>query len=136
MTSRDGIEAIVRRWIEERWQRGRTEVVDGLHAPSFVDHDSAGRRPDNDGFKAGIRALYEAFPDFRAAVEDVVVDEARGVAAVRWTGKGTHRAPYLGAEPTGRTISFKGIEIVRIESRRIVERWGEWDGLDLLRQLG
>jgi len=30
----------------------------------------------------------------------------------------------------------RGIEIVRIREGRIVERWGEWDGIDLLVQLG
>ena len=56
--------------------------------------------------------------------------------AVRWAARGTHRGPYLGAAPTGRTVSFKGIEIIRIEDGLIVERWGEWDGIDLLDQLG
>lgn len=133
---REGLGALVRRWIEEGWQKGREDVVDELHAATFVDHDAAGRPTDNEGFKAGIRRLYSAFPDFRAVVEDVVLDEARGVAAVRWIGTGTHRGPYLGVSPSGRSIGFKGIEIVRVESGRIVERWGEWDGLDLRRQLG
>jgi predicted ester cyclase len=41
----------------------------------------------------------------------------------------------MGAAPTGRRITFAGIEIIRVENERIVERWGEWDGIDLLRQL-
>ncbi len=36
----------------------------------------------------------------------------------------------------GRTVRFKGIEIIRIRDGLIVERWGEWDGIDLLEQLG
>ncbi len=53
-----------------------------------------------------------------------------------WTAIGTHTGPYLGAAPTGRRIVFKGIEIVRVRDGLITERWGEWDGLDLLAQLG
>ncbi len=136
MTTRDATEAIVRRWIELGWQHGDLTVVDELHAPDFVDHDPGGRSPDNRGFKEGIGALYRAFPDLRAEVEDVVVDRAAGTAAVRWSAVGTHTAPYLGAPASGRRIAFKGIEIVRIRDARISERWGEWDGLDLLAQLG
>jgi predicted ester cyclase len=33
-------------------------------------------------------------------------------------------------------VRFKGIEIIRVRDDRIVERWGEWDGIDLLVQLG
>jgi predicted ester cyclase len=33
-------------------------------------------------------------------------------------------------------MRFAGIEIIRVAEGRIVERWGEWDGMDLLLQLG
>ncbi|MFO7607950.1 MAG: ester cyclase [Candidatus Krumholzibacteriia bacterium] len=130
------LRALARAWIEDGWCRGDGAVVDRLHAPGFVDHDPGGRAPDNAGFKEGIARLYAAFPDLAAAVEDLVVDEAAGTVAVRWSAAGTHRGPYLGAAPTGRTVRFKGIEILRVRDGRITERWGEWDGLDLLEQLG
>ena len=134
--SADEIRRLLIRWIEEGWQRGREEVVDELHAPEFVDRDSAGRPSDREGFKRGIRDLRAAFPDFEARVEDVLVDASRSSAAVRWTATGTHRGPYLGLAPTGRRIAFKGIEILRFDGGWIAERWGEWDGLDLVAQLG
>jgi putative acetyltransferase len=129
------LEAIAVRWIEEVWQRGHARAIDDLRAPEFVDHDPGGRAPDREGFKLGVIDLYAAFPDFRAVVEDVVVDAARGIVSVRWSARGTHAGPYLGIAPTGRCIRFKGIEIIRIVGGRIVERWGEWDGLDLIDQL-
>ncbi|MBU2501156.1 ester cyclase [bacterium] len=134
--SRAEMEGLVRRWIEEGWTKGSEAVVDDLHHPDFIDHDPGGRTPDNAGFKQGIRDLYAAFPDFGAAVAEVVVDAETGSAAVRWEAAGTHAGPYLGAAPTGRTIRFKGIEILRIVDGRITERWGEWDGIDLLSRLG
>lgn len=134
---REAVRAVITRWIEDGWQRGREAVVDQLHALGFVDHDPGGRPPDGEGFKRGIRELYAAFPDFHARVEEIVVDEARGTAAVRWTATGTHSATYLGAAATGRRIAFKGIELLRLDADcRIAERWGEWDGLELLGQLG
>jgi steroid delta-isomerase-like uncharacterized protein len=135
-SSADRLKAIASRWIEEGWQKGREDMVDELHARHFVDHDAAGRAPDREGFGEGIRQLYAAFPDFRATIEDLVVEPATGKVVVRWSARGTHRGPLLGEPPTGRSIAFKGIEIIRIESGCIVERWGEWDGIDLLQQLG
>ena len=134
--SSDEIRRLVIRWIEDGWQRGRDAVVDELHAPEFVDHDPAGRPPDREGFKRGIRELYAAFPDFEAKVEDLLIEPARSRAVVRWTATGTHRGAFLGVPPTGRPVAFKGIEILRFDGAWIVERWGEWDGLDLLAQLG
>ena len=132
----EGLKAIARRWIEEGWQQGRADMVDELHAPHFVDHDSAGRTTDREGFKAGIIGLYAAFPDFWAVIEDLVVDAAAKKVAVRWVANGTHQGPFWGIPPTGQRIAFKGIEIIRIEDERIVERWGEWNGIALLEQLG
>jgi steroid delta-isomerase-like uncharacterized protein len=136
MVTREQMRLIVHRWIEEGWKNGDVSVVDRLHDPDFVDHDPGGRAPDNRGFKEGIASLFAAFSGFDARVDDIVVDLEAGTAAVRWSAEGTQTAPYLGAPPTGRTISFKGIEIVRIRDGRITERWGEWDGMDLLMQLG
>lgn len=163
--SRAQLVALAHRWVEEGWSAGdgarpAGSIVDALHHPDFIDHDSGGRAADNDGFRAGIIALLAAFPDLRAEVRDVVVEPAAasavncdavtcdavncagasggpsGTVAVRWTAVGTHRGAYLGAEPTGRRIAFKGIEVIRVRDGRITERWGEWDGLELLAQLG
>jgi len=136
MTRSEELKCIVHQWIEQGWQNGDPSVVDQLHAPDFVDHDPGGRSPDNRGFKEGIVTLYQAFPDLRAQIEDLVVNVATGTAVVRWSAAGTHNHLYLGAPPTGRRITFKGIEIVRIQDGKIKERWGEWDGIDLLTQLG
>ena len=132
----EGLRAIARRWIEEGWQQGRADMVDELHAPHFVDHDSAGRTTDREGFKEGIFGLYAAFPDFYAVIEDLVVDASAKKVAVRWVANGTHQAPFWGIPPTAQRIAFRGIEIIRIEGERIVERWGEWNGVALLEQLG
>jgi steroid delta-isomerase-like uncharacterized protein len=132
---RQQLEEIAHRWIEEGWQRGRVGMVDELHSTDFVDHDAAGRAPDRAGFKQGIAELYVGFPDLFTEIEDLVVDPDRGSVAIRWSTTGTHEGPFMGLPPTGNRVSFKGIEIIRIHGGRIVERWGEWDGIELLQQL-
>lgn len=150
--ARAALAALARRWVEEGWSAGSQpagSIVDELHHPDFIDHDSGGRAPDNAGFRAGIVALLAAFPDLAATARDVVVEPAAaggadggtcagasGVVAVRWTAVGTHCGAYLGAQPTGRRVTLKGIEVIRVCDALISERWGEWDGFELLVQLG
>jgi len=134
--SPDALHAIVQRWIERGWRYGDPAVVDELHAPDFIDHDPGGRSPDNRGFKQGIADLFRAFPDLDTRVEEMIIDAAAGRVAVRWSATGTHRNAYLGARPSLRPVTFKGIEILHIRDGRITERWGEWDGMELLMQLG
>jgi predicted ester cyclase len=54
---------------------------------------------------------------------------------VRWRATGTHRGTFEGIEPSHQRLEFTGIEIVLVDEGRISERWGEWNGLDLVRQL-
>ena len=110
-------------------------MVDELHSADFVDCDSAGRPADREGFKQGIRELYVAFPDFHATADDIVVSEASQKVAIRWSATGTHLGTFMVVPATGRAIRFRGIEIIHVEAGRIRERWGEWDGLDLMQQL-
>ena len=133
---RKELRAIALRWMVEIWQEGKVGAVDELHAPDFIDHSPGSRNSDNEGFKSGVRDHYKAFPDFYAATEELAIDEAAGKVTILWAATGTHLGEYLGVPPSGRRIAFRGIEILRIENDRIVERWGEWDGMDLLVQLG
>jgi steroid delta-isomerase-like uncharacterized protein len=128
------VKNVVDRWMK-MWQGGDISVIDSLHAPDFIDHSSAGRTSDNEGFKAGLIDLYQAFPDFTAVTEDLVIDAQNGKAAIRWSAVGTHQGVFMGISPTGRKIAFHGIEIILIENGHITARWGEWDGMDIMEQM-
>jgi steroid delta-isomerase-like uncharacterized protein len=136
MDARERLIALAERWMEAGWREGDTRALIALHAPDFVDFGApSGRAPTREGFVEGVRELYQAFPDFAADVDDLVVDVSTGKVAIRWSAVGTHAGVFMGAAPTQRRVSFKGIEIITVRNGLIVERWGEWDGEDLQRQL-
>jgi len=132
--TRQELVEVATRWMG-LWRGGDLAGFDELHAPGFVDNSAAGRARDRDGLRAGIIELYEAFPDFEANIEQLVVDVEHSTVAIRWTASGTHRGLFLTAAPSHRSIRFAGIEIIEIAEGRVVARWGEWDGLDLVAQL-
>jgi steroid delta-isomerase-like uncharacterized protein len=140
MVTRVELEALTQRWIEEGWRKGDAEAVLALYAPDFVDfsnpYAAPGGRPGTGAQNvAGIRALYEAFPDFYTEIDDLVIDVEAGKVAVRWTATGTHRGDFLGVAPSGRQVVFHGIETLRIADGMITERAGEWDGIAILNQI-
>jgi predicted ester cyclase len=55
---------------------------------------------------------------------------------VRWTNSGTHSGDFLGIPATGRTVSFAGIDIYRVEDGKLAEHWHVVDQLSMLIQLG
>jgi predicted ester cyclase len=52
------------------------------------------------------------------------------------TSRGTHRGPFMGLAPTGKTFAITVIDVCRFENGKIVEHWGVPDRLALMQQLG
>jgi steroid delta-isomerase-like uncharacterized protein len=78
--------------------------------------------------------LHRAFPDLQVTVEDVIAEGDKVVA--RNTVTGTHQGEYMGIPPTGKSITYNEIFMVRLASGRITETWGVVDVLSQMRQLG
>lgn len=78
--------------------------------------------------------LLRAYPDLHVTVEDVIAEGDKLVA--RNTVTGTHQGEYMGVPPTGKSITYNEIFIVRFVKGRIAETWGVVDVLSQMRQLG
>jgi predicted ester cyclase len=79
-------------------------------------------------------ALHRAFPDLRVTIEDLIEEGDKVVS--RNTVTGTHEGEYMGVAPTGRSVTYNEIFILRFVGGRIAETWGVVDVLSQMRQLG
>jgi predicted ester cyclase len=102
--------------------------------PDVVLHGYPAGLQGRDGVRAFHEALWEAFPDARLTVEDLVVETDR--AALRYRLQGTHSGPYLGVAPTGLSFDVEGLTLLRLANGRVVEEWHSPTELAILRQLG
>jgi steroid delta-isomerase-like uncharacterized protein len=127
---------LVRRFYREVWDGGNVDVADEVFVDDYVRHDLRPTEapPGPEGQKRIARAFRAAFPDLRFSVE-IVVAEGDYVAA-RWTASGTHTEAWGGVEPTGRTVTFAGVNIFRFRGNRVAEIWNHRDDLGLQEQLG
>jgi steroid delta-isomerase-like uncharacterized protein len=127
---------LVRRFYDEVWQKGNLEVADEVFARDYVRHDlrptTAAAGPE--GQRQIAAAFRAAFPDLRFDVE-IVIAEGDNVAA-RWTASGTHTGAWGAVQPTGRFVTFSGVNIFRFEDGRVAEIWNHRDDLGLQEQLG
>ena len=73
-------------------------------------------------------------PDWNTTIEDMLAEGDKVVARIRMAG--THTGDFFGIPATGKRVEFTGIYIVQIANGKIVEHWGEEDGVSLLQQLG
>jgi steroid delta-isomerase-like uncharacterized protein len=78
--------------------------------------------------------LIRAFPDLHITVEDLIAEGDKVVS--RNTVTGTHQGEYMGIPPTGKSITYNEIFIMRFAGGRIAETWGVVDVLSQMRQLG
>ncbi len=67
-------------------------------------------------------------------IDDLIAEDYQVVARI--TMGGTNTQSFMRMPPTGKHVSFTGIYIARIANGKIVEHWGEEDGVSLLQQLG
>lgn len=128
--------ALVRRFVEEVFNRGNLDVVDQLVTPDYVHHDPTTQEFGSgiEGFKQLISVYRSAFPDLHISLEDQVASADKVVD--RWVGQGTHQGELMGMAATGRQVRAAGISIHRISGGKIAETWNNYDALGMLRQLG
>jgi predicted ester cyclase len=118
--------ALARRFFNECWNEGRVDALTEIMAPEHVHHfpDSDLRGPEN--IKAMIHDIRTRFPDFHITIDDEIVGQDKVV--LRWTIRGTH-------QPTGNSVQYTGIDIIRIANGRIVELWNQMDVVGYKQQL-
>ena len=86
-----------------------------------------------DAYAENLRFVVRAFPDYRWELRRLVIEAPWIAAHVADTG--THREPFLGVEPTGRSVSTQEFAFYRVDAGRIVEVWGTPFHVDLIEQL-
>src|SRR5829696_6266185 len=123
--------AIARRWHEEAINTHDLTVLDAILAPNPA-HDSA-TIADNPGPREVLGALLTGFPDVQHTIEAVITDD--DLVVIRYRATGTHAGEFQGYAPTGKRVSWTGINIYRVECGRIAEIWSEVDALGRIAQL-
>ncbi len=110
------------------------DLVDRIFAADVIDHNpQPGQGQGREGIHQVIDLYHATFPDLRITNEDVVVSGDRAV--LRWSATGTHEGDQLGVPATHRNVRLTGIDILRIEDGRIVERWAEFNALEMMQQI-
>ncbi|BDM74402.1 hypothetical protein HEK616_78890 (plasmid) [Streptomyces nigrescens] len=112
-----------------------SKAIDEFVAPDVVFHAPVPMGGTGaEALKRVWEVLVRAFPDIHVTVEETIAEGDKVVS--RNTVTGTHRGEYQGLPPTGKTVTYGEIFIMRFTDGRIVEIRGIVDVLTQLRQLG
>jgi steroid delta-isomerase-like uncharacterized protein len=127
-------EALLRRWFEEVWNKGRSEAIDEMFAPDGIAHGLGDTQVIGPEAFKGFHATFKgAFPDIKISVDDILSQGDR--VAVRFTIRATHRGDHLGVPASGREVTVPAMSIVRCKNGQIAEGWNTVDMLGMMQQI-
>jgi predicted ester cyclase len=117
------------------WNTGETRHAEAALAHNFVDRTLPSGRPQ------GIKGVLEASKNFRAAIPDLraeigellVVNDR---AVVRYIFTGHFTGSFKDLKGDGREISFRAVDIYRVQNGQISDNWHLEDNLSLMQQRG
>src|SRR5882762_9459880 len=117
------------------WNTGEERYPEAALAQNFVDRTLPSGRPQ--GLKGVLEAsknFRAAIPDLRAEIEELLVVKDRAVARYIFTGHFT--GTFKDLKGDGREISFRAVDIYRVQNGQISDNWHLEDNLSLMQQLG
>ena len=123
----------VKNFTGDFWNKQNISAFEKYYAADFIQH-TAGADQNFEQAKGICQAYFTAFPDLHITT-DLIFAEGDKVVKV-WSSTCTHKGEFMGIPATGKRISSKGIEILRIADGKIVEIWSSMDDLGFLKQLG
>jgi len=104
------------------WEQGRWDLLSNFVAPDFYSHAVPvlpnGQTPDY----TWMNQFLGAFSNL-TSVEDSIMSGGDRVS-IQWTITATQTGPFFGIPATGRTITFSGMDALRVRDGKFVEHWG------------
>jgi steroid delta-isomerase-like uncharacterized protein len=141
MSNADSIESLtaaIGRY-NDAWNAQDLEAIVAMHAPDmvFANH-TAGESAAGAEVREHIASIFTTWPDLKFEARRLYVRE--GLVVQEWTATATHSNPMrrgdLEVAPTGRTISWDGIDSIPFEDGLVKRKDVYSDSVPILRQVG
>ena len=122
------------------WNAHDVDAIVSMHTDDsvFENHTTGDVNVGREAIGRAITGIFRVFPDLsfetrrQYVQDDLVVQE--------WTARGTHLGPMtrsgLEVAPTGRTVEYRGMDVIPFEDGLVARKDVYSDGVTLLRQLG
>jgi steroid delta-isomerase-like uncharacterized protein len=143
VTAREDSAAELEQTIEHynaAWNSHDLEAIMLMHAPdmTFENHTAGESAQGEEQVRRHIASIFETWPDIHFATRRLYVRD--GLVAQEWTATATHRNVMrrgdLAAEPTGRKVEWRGVDVIPFENGLVKRKDVYSDSVSILRQVG
>lgn len=126
---------LIRRYIEEVINTGNVDGIERFISPDYVEVFDRRR------YSLGIKGAKEHIIGVRKTYPDLTLTVERQIAEDDWVAtcivaRGTHRGKWLGIQPTGKVLTYTGVNVDKVVEGRIIEHGGATNMLGPLLEVG
>ena len=141
ITSKDSaaeLERVIGRY-NEAWNAHDVDAIMSMHAPDMIfENHTAGESAQGEEVRLHVASIFETWPDIGFRTRRLYVRD--GLVTQEWTATATHshtmRRGDIVAEPTGRTIEWRGMDVIPFENGLVKRKDVYSDSVAVLRQIG
>lgn len=128
--------ARILKFYEEVLNAHNPSMVDSFCVSDFIDHnpDQGHTGKGLDDLKAGLKDFFTAFPDINIKSNFMIAEGDSVMSHITMTG--TNSGPMMGMPATGKQVSVDGVDILIMKDGKATERWGYFDMMKFMTQLG
>jgi steroid delta-isomerase-like uncharacterized protein len=130
-------EAIAR--YNDAWNSHDLDAIMAMHALDMVfENHTAGESAQGEAVREHIGSIFETWPDINFAARRTYARD--GLVVQEWTATATHantmRRGELEAEPTGKRVEWRGVDVIPFEDGLVKRKDVYSDSVSILRQVG
>jgi steroid delta-isomerase-like uncharacterized protein len=123
----------------EAWNAHDLDAIMAMHAPDMVfENHTAGERAEGAAAREHIGSIFATWPDINFTTRRLYVRD--GLVVQEWTATATHanrmRRGDLVAEPSGKTVTWDGLDVIPFEAGLVKRKDVYSDSVSILRQVG
>ncbi|HZA89855.1 MAG TPA: nuclear transport factor 2 family protein [Solirubrobacterales bacterium] len=136
--SPEALEQVVTRY-NEAWNAHDLDAIIAMHAPDMVfENHTAGESAEGEAVRDHIGSIFESWPDIHFESRRSYVGD--GLVVQEWTATATHantmRRGEMEAEPTGKRVEWRGVDVIPFEDGLVKRKDVYSDSVSILRQVG
>jgi steroid delta-isomerase-like uncharacterized protein len=133
----EALEQAIARY-NDAWNAHDLDAIMAMHAPDMVfENHTAGEVAVGEEAREHIGKIFHTWPDIEFSTRRLYVRD--GLVVQEWTATATHanrmQRGELVAEPTGRKLSWNGMDIIPFEDGLVKRKDVYSDSVSILRQL-
>ncbi len=126
----------VQQFYNEVMNAHNVKKINSFCSDDFIDHnpDPGHNGKGLEDVTAMFNEMFGAFPDLHVTTEFMVAEDDMVVAYLTMTG--TNSGTFANMLPTNKSVKINGIDIIKMKDGKATERWGLFQDLSMMTQMG